>query len=197
MANSGSDARGSELEIRRRLIEDGSVDAVIAVGSNFFYSVTLPVTLWFFDKGKRGTDRAKTVLFIDARHIYRQIDRAHREFTPGQIEFLANIVRMYRGEDIELLEGSDELIAEHFPEKSYRNAPGLCAVAGVEEIEAQAWSLNPGRYVGMAEGKGDGIEFEDRLGELNDELEALKAEARELEDKIASNVRAILSGKGE
>ena len=83
MANSTSDARGSELEIRRKLVEDGSVDTIIAVGKNMFYTVTLPVTLWFLDRGKKHTDRADQVLFVDARELYNQIDRAHREWTPA------------------------------------------------------------------------------------------------------------------
>src|SRR6266436_8443082 len=78
MANSASDARASELDIRRKLIEAQVVDVMISIGSNFFYTVTLPCTLWFFDKGKRNTERRDTVLFIDARHIYKQVDRAHR-----------------------------------------------------------------------------------------------------------------------
>jgi type I restriction enzyme M protein len=192
MANSASDARGSELEIRKRLIEDGSVDVVIAVGSNFFFTVTLPVTLWFFDKGKRGSDRANRVLFIDGRATYRQIDKAHREFTPNQIEFLANIVRMYRGEEIELLDGSDELIARDFPEKAYRDVPGLCAVAQRSAIEAQGWSLNPGRYVGLTKNGSDGFDFRDRLEELHGELTGLNAKAHELEDRIDSNIAALL-----
>jgi type I restriction enzyme M protein len=73
MANSAGDARGSELEIRKKLIQSGAVDVIVAVGSNFFYTVTLPCTLWFFDKGKAKDERADTVLFIDARHIYRQV----------------------------------------------------------------------------------------------------------------------------
>ncbi len=71
---------------------------IVSVGPNFFYTVTLPCTLWFFDKGKAKTTRKDEVLFIDARHVFRQIDRAHRDFTPAQIEFLANIVRLWRGE---------------------------------------------------------------------------------------------------
>src|SRR5947209_12833790 len=67
MANSAGDAGGSELAIRRRLIEDRSVDIIVAVGSNFFYTVALPVTLWFLAKGKRGTDRDDKILFIYAR----------------------------------------------------------------------------------------------------------------------------------
>ncbi len=63
----------------RQLIERGAVDVMVAVGSNFFYTVTLPCTLWFLDKGKAGTPGADTVLFVDARHIYTQIDHAHRE----------------------------------------------------------------------------------------------------------------------
>ena len=89
---------------------------IVAVGSNFFYTVTLPVTLWFLDRGKRGTDREDQVLFIDARKIFSQIDRAHRDWLPEQIEFLANIARLYRGEEIETAEGSVELMAESFPD---------------------------------------------------------------------------------
>jgi type I restriction enzyme M protein len=84
MANSAGDADHSEKEIRRQLVESGAVDVMVAIGTNFFYTVTLPVTLWFLDKGKAGTGREDTVLFIDARHLYRQIDRAHRDFLPEQ-----------------------------------------------------------------------------------------------------------------
>lgn len=77
------------------------VDVMVAVGPNFFYTVTLPVTLWFLDREKRDTTRADQVLFIDARKVFRQIDRAHRDFTDEQLEFLANIVRLYRGEEPE------------------------------------------------------------------------------------------------
>lgn len=120
MANSAGDARGSELEIRRKLLEDRAVDVMISVGPNFFYTVTLPCTLWFFDRGKKKTDRKDKVLFIDARHIFRQIDRAHREFTPEQIEFISNVVRMYRGETVETENGSKPMMAEKFPERVRR-----------------------------------------------------------------------------
>src|SRR5579872_960387 len=86
MANSAGDARGSELDIRRELVKSGAVDVVVLVGPNFFYTVTLPCTLWFLDKGKVRSDRERKVLFIDARHVFTQIDRAHREFTTAQIE---------------------------------------------------------------------------------------------------------------
>jgi len=199
MANSASDARGSELEIRKKLIETGAVDVMVAVGSNMFYNVTLPATLWFFDRAKAGIRSQKsgvrsqdTVLFLDARHIYRQIDRAHRDFTPEQIEYLANIVRLYRGEAAEFTNGGEKLLKEKFPGCKYRDVAGLCKVATLKEIEAQGWSLNPGRYVGVGERPPDDFDFAEKLEELNEELETLNAEARELEDRIAENVTKLL-----
>src|SRR5207249_12053889 len=147
MANSAGDARGSELEIRRQLLQSGAVDLMVAVGPNFFYTVTLPCTLWFLDRGKSKTERKNKVLFIDARHIFRQIDRAHRDFTPDQVEFLANIVRLYRGQKLENQNGGKALLKENFPAGKYVDVPGLCKVATLAEIEAQGWSLTPGRYV--------------------------------------------------
>jgi len=212
MANSASDARSSELEVRRQLIEAHAVDVMVAVGSNFFYTVTLPCTLWFLDRGKRslpprpsgegGADSDRrgvrgrdTVLFIDARRLYRQIDRAHRDWTPAQIEFLANIARLYRGEAAEALHGSEDLMVEHFPDGAYADVPGLCKVATLAEIEAQGWSLNPGRYVGVAPREEDDFDFVERLQELNEELEILNAEARELEERIAENVALLLEAE--
>jgi len=194
MANSAADARASELEIRRQLIEAQAVDIMISIGPNFFYTVTLPCTLWFLDRGKRNTPRAKQVLFVDARQIYRQIDRAHREFTPAQIAHIANIVRLYRGEPPEHVDGSADLLAEHFPAGAYADVPGLCKVATLAEIEAQGWSLNPGRYVGVTTRPADDFIFLDRLEELHEELEMLNAEAHELEQRISENVARLLEG---
>jgi type I restriction enzyme M protein len=180
------------MEIRRKLIEDRSVDVIVSVGSNFFYTVTLPCTLWFFDKGKRGGERTDQVLFVDARKIFNQIDRAHRDFLPEQIEFLANIARLYRGEKPETNDGSDELMKASFPDGTYVDVPGLCKVATVEEIEAQGWSLNPGRYAGVAAGEEEDFDFTERLEGLNEELERLNGEAAVLQAKIAVAVAALL-----
>jgi type I restriction enzyme M protein len=189
MANSAGDARGSELEIRQKLIESGAVDVIVSVSSNFFLTVTLPCTLWFFDKAKVRSKRRDKVLFIDARHIYTQVDRAHREYTAEQVEFLAGIARLYRGEEVET---SYELLLEHFPQGYYADVAGLCKVVTVEYIEAQGWSLNPGRYVGVTERAADGFDFAEKLEELNEELEVLTAEAHELEERIAENITALM-----
>ncbi len=351
MANSASDARASEQDLRQRLIEMRAVDVMVAVGPNMFYTVTLPCTLWFLDKGKARTPRADTVLFIDARHIYRQVDRAHRDWTPAQIGFLANLVRLYRGEALDLTVGGDETAAklvelfsplpagegpgvrvsgvrvsaerpatkahknipvEHIafarqlrqqqtdaenlvwfllrdrrlagfkfrrqhpvppytldfycheaklcieldggqhadhPDQDkkrdavlanqgirtlrfwnnqvlnetenvleaiwqaldessaltptplpvgeglvYRDIPGLCKAATLAEIKAQGWSLNPGRYVGVAPGEEVSDEdFKEQLEALNEELETLNAQALELQARIAENVASLMS----
>lgn len=195
MANSASDARATELELRKKLIQDRAVDVMIAVGSNFFYTVTLPCTLWFLDRGKRNTDRKDKVLFIDARKIYQQIDRAHREFLPEQTQFIANIVRLYRGEDIEIAHGSEKLMKESFPKGKYQDVAGLCKIATLKEIEEHGWSLNSGRYVGVAEEEQDEFDFKERFEELNEELEVLNVEAREMEEQISANVTKILEVK--
>jgi type I restriction enzyme M protein len=192
MANSASDARASEAEIRRHLIEERAVDVMIAIGSNFFYTVTLPVTLWFLDRGKQGSSRGDTVLFLDARGTYRQIDRAHRDFLPKQIELLANTVRLYRGEEPETVAGSPELMAERFPGGAYADIPGFCKVATISEIEAQGWSLNPGRYVGVAVGDEEDGAFAERLAALRAEYTGLSVEADELREKVDSMLRGIL-----
>jgi type I restriction enzyme M protein len=191
MANSAGDAGGSELEIRRKLIEDRPVFAMVSIGPNFFYTVTLPCTLWFFDKAQRATDRADQVLFIDARKIYNQIDRAHRDFAPEHIEFLANIARLYRGEKPETGAGSAGMMAATFPECTYADVPGLCKAATMGEIEAQGWSLNPGRYVGVAARDEVGAEYDGRMAELETELAELTDQAHVLEQEVVTNLRAL------
>ena len=184
MANSAGDAGHSEKEIRKQLIDSGTVDVMVAIGPNFFYTVTLPVTLWFLDKAKVGTPREDTVLFLDARHIFRQIDRAHRDFLPDQIEFLANIVRLYRGEDVETTDGSDVLFKETFPDGEYVDVGGLCKVATRAEIEAQRWSLNPGRYTGTAAVDESDVDFMGDLEKLYEEFTMLSDEAESLRAKV-------------
>ena len=176
MANSASDARGSELEIRKKLIESGVVDIMISVGPKFFYTVTLPCTLWFFDKDKK--DRKDKVLFIDAKNIFTKIDRAHHEFTDEQIQQIADIVRKYREE-----EGAGK----------YKDIKGLCKVATLNEIRANGYSLTPGRYVEITPPEEEEYDFRERLNELNNDLRRLNGQAREMEKMIDKNVSKVLS----
>lgn len=192
MANSAGDAGHSEKEIRKQLVESGAVDVMVAISPNFFYTVTLPVTLWFLDKAKAGTQREDAVLFLDARHTYRQIDRAHRDFKAEQIEFLANVVRLYRGEAVETVAGSDVLLKKHFPDGKYIDVPGLCKVASRPEIKDQGWSLNPGRYAGSTVVAERDEDFTARLEEMYEEFTRLSDEAEGLRCKVDAAVQGIL-----
>lgn len=159
MANSASDASGSEYEIRKKMIEEGIISQMVTLPSNMFSSVTLPATLWFFDKEKPNTDKKDKILFIDARNIYTQVDRAHRKFLDEQIKNLALITELYNGntqaykdlieeykqasasapeesDDKEVFTKSYwqeqiDWIEERFPEGIYQDVIGLCKEATI------------------------------------------------------------------
>jgi len=97
MASSATDSQGKDKDIREKLIATGDVDVMLSVGNNFFYTKSLPCTLWFFDKAKREENRDK-VLFIDARNYYTAVDRTLNEWSEWQMKNLNAIVWLYRGE---------------------------------------------------------------------------------------------------
>lgn len=160
MANSASDAGGSEYEIRKKMIEEGIISQMVTLPSNMFSSVTLPATLWFFDKQKTNTGRKNEILFIDARNVFTQVDRAHRKFSEEQIKNLGIITKLYNGDTQAFadliqeysnnLENAPELsddkeimpktywkaqidwLKERFPEGKYQDVIGLCKVAKLE-----------------------------------------------------------------
>ena len=204
MAGGAEGAGGSEKEIRRQLIESRAVDVIVAVGTNMFYTVTLGCVLWFLDRGKHSTSRRDKVLFIDARHIFRQVDRAHREWTPEQIRFLAEVVRNYRGEarsdnwqppwdEITLPDQLKGELRAAFADGRHIDIPGLCRQVSLGEIEAKGHTLQPGMWVGVTPGETvDDDDFKEQFITLNKELETLNAQARDLEQTIAGNVAEIL-----
>lgn len=137
MANSASDAGGSELEIRKKMIQGGIISQMVTLPSNMFSTVTLPATLWFFNKQRTHKDE---ILFIDARNIFTQVDRAHRKFSDEQIKNLGIITRLYEGDsdafwalvDEYKAEGKQEEVdwlLERWPDGTYRDVIGLCKVA--------------------------------------------------------------------
>ncbi|WP_217519846.1 class I SAM-dependent DNA methyltransferase [Vibrio metschnikovii] len=205
MPNSACDARDSEQNIRKQLIDDDCVDVMIAVSGNFFYTVTLPCALWFFDKKKPNHNKGK-VLFIDARGIFRQVTRAVRDYTSEQLNFIANIVRLYRNKQVDNTylnmhpdsgnDGSyliENLFKNETGELVYRDVAGLCKVATKDEVANQNYSLNPGRYVGTEGVQSDMDEnFIATLKTLQAELEVLNEEARELEADISLNIKKVL-----
>ncbi len=190
MANGASTAAGSQAQIRQKLIETGHVDAIIACPAHLFYNVGVPCTLWFYDKNK-PENRKDTVLFIDAREIFEQIDAAHKKFSDSQIEFFSNIVRLYRGEKIENNLESTELMLQSFPDKKYIDVTGLCKVATKVEIEEKGWVLSPGRYVDIIEDELSDVDFKTQIGELTSKLGEMFSESSELEKKVKDNLKSI------
>ena len=204
MANSASDAGGSELEIRKKMIQDGIISQMVTLPSNMFSTVTLPATLWFFNKQRTHKDE---ILFIDARNIFTQVDRAHRKFSDEQIKNLGIISRLYEGDsdafwalvDEYKAEGKQEEVdwlLERWPEGTYRDVIGLCKVAkiaGEDGIEDNDWSLNAGRYVGVVI-EDDGMtesEFRQEMLTLNGEFSQLSAEAEDLQKEIEKNMKNL------
>ncbi len=218
MANSASDAGKSELEIRTKMIEEGVISQMVTLPSNMFNTVTLPATLWFFDKNKPNTDKKDEILFIDARNVYTQVDRAHRKFSDEQIKNLGIITRLYEGNtqayqdllneyklNLEIQDNKEywqeqiDWLTERFPDGIYQDVIGLCKVAKIDGeagIKDQGYSLNAGRYVGVVI-EDDGMtkeEFKDTMLSLNDELEKLNQEAKQLEEQISLNIKGLFGG---
>ena len=221
MANSASDAGGSELEIRKKMIEDGIISQMVTLPSNMFSTVTLPATLWFFNKQRTNRDE---ILFIDARNIFTQVDRAHRKFSDEQIKNLGIISRLYEGDSDsfwalveeykhylvkapETSEDKDEKLKsywqsqvdwllERWPDGKYQDVIGLCKVAkleGEDGIIDQDYSLNAGRYVGVVI-EDDGMteaEFAATMKCLNAEFKQLNDEALSLQSEIEKNIKEL------
>ena len=202
MANSAADAGHSEKEIRKKMIEEDAVDVVISIDSNFFFTVTLPCTLWFLDKGK-PPERQGKVLFLDARGIYNQIDRAHREFTQEQLDFLSSVVRLYRNEELNGFNFDPEILKLTQPQvddlqisydtNRYSDIPGLCAVISEDEISEQEWSLNPGRYVGVKKHSPDDFDYKKKISSLKDELIQLTNTSNQLEQQINDDIDYLIN----
>lgn len=168
---------------------------MVTLPSNMFSSVTLPATLWFFDKSK-PQEKKDEILFIDARNVFTQVDRAHRKFTEEQIKNLGIITRLYEGdnqafEDLineykanlnqapetsddeeikpkEYWQSQIDWLEERFPDGKYRDVIGLCKAAkleGEDGIIDQDYSLNAGRYVGVVI-EDDGMTAEEFKAEM-------------------------------
>lgn len=273
MASSATDSQSKDKSIRESLVRTGHVDCLISVANNFFYTLTLPCTLWFFDKNKREENRDK-ILFIDARNYYTVVEKTLNEWNEWQMRNLNAIVWLYRGqterykeliasynmwlndfmlrydnaalhpeeqthaayrdgiaatldgfkgdlkkhqaalkatrkkkekdeiketiaeveqqvaEITEALEVANQLVwlTDKFGnEGTYRDIPGLCRIATIDDVERKQFSLTPGAYTGAEEVRDDGVDFTTRMKEIHLELERLQKESVEIFAAIKEN----------
>lgn len=279
MASSATDSNAERAQ-RRALVEAGAVDVMLYVGNNFFYTKSLPCTLWFLDKDKPQAIHNK-VLFIDAQRYHTAVSTTLNEWTPWQLKNLSAIVWLYRGEtqkyrelmsayrarcgelsglfsgeaaellmsvataddfapthqamlaaieeqkaaaktEVEALSkrqqkkrreelaaktaeleaaatevGEAVWLTEKFGEGEYADVPGLCKVASKKDIQGEqpadksSWSLTPGAYVGVPPVEDDGVDFHERIGEIQAELSRLQAESNDLMATITRNFREL------
>lgn len=170
LANGALSTQSSgEGEIRKKIIEADLIEGIVALPTQLFYSVTIPVTLWFISKNKK--QKGKT-LFIDARKMGYMVDRKHRDFTDEDVKKLADTFEAFQNGTLE-------------------DGKGFCAVADLQTIEKQDFILTPGRYVGIEEQEDDGEPFEEKMTRLTSELSDMFKKSHELEDEIRKKLGAI------
>jgi type I restriction enzyme M protein len=190
MASSATDAGHSEKLIRQQLIESGVVDCIVSVGSNFFYTRSLPCHVWFYDKGK-SKENKKKILMIDARNVFRKVTTTISDFSEEQLEGLTAIIKMYRGEKPSVNK-NNTWYKDRFPKSKYKDIEGLCKVVTLKEIEANDYSLTPGRYVGVTFVEDDGIDYKTRLLQIHEELDSLNKDAMQLAKTISNNLKDLI-----
>lgn len=164
-----SSQTSGEGEIRKNIIEADLIEGIVALPTQLFYSVTIPVTLWFISKNKKQKGRT---LFIDARKMGYMVDRKHRDFTTEDIKKLADTFELFQSGTLE-------------------EVKGFCAIATTEDIAKQDYILTPGRYVGIEEQEDDGEPFDDKMKRLASELSDMFKKSQELENDIRKKLEAI------
>ena len=201
-----------EGEIRKKLIENDLVDCMIALPGQLFYTTQIPVCLWFLTKNKKAQqfsdgrhhfrDRQGETLFIDARNMGSMIDRTHKELTTDDIAEIARTYHAWRGETEATTKttamdggsvGNAGAISD--PTGQYKDIPGFCNAATLDDIKANDYVLTPGRYVGAAELEDDGVPFEQKMAELTQTLYRQMEESEKLDAVIKENLAGLGYGR--
>jgi type I restriction enzyme M protein len=202
-----SSNQSGEGEIRKAIIEADLVDCMVALPGQLFYSTQIPVCLWFLARDKSGTpsprsrgegrgegqafrDRRGHTLFIDARKLGLMVDRTHRELTEDDVGKIAGTYHAWRGDSVSpsptsVGEGRGEGVI------LYKDVPGFCKSATLDEIRKHGHVLTPGRYVGAEEALDDGEPFEEKMKRLAATLYQQQAEALRLDAAIAANLKEL------
>jgi len=175
-----SSNQSGEGEIRKAIIEADLVDCMVALPGQLFYSTQIPVCLWFIARQKKNgrfRDRRGETLFIDARKLGTMIDRVHRELTEEDIKKIADTYHAWRGDkDCKV---------------KYKDVPGFCKSATLDDIRHHGHILTPGRYVGAAEVEDDGEPFEEKMARLTAALREQTEKSKKLDQIIWANLEDI------
>jgi type I restriction enzyme M protein len=166
-----STSQKEEYEIRKKILEEGLVDCIIAMPTQLFYDVAIPVSLWFVSKDK--ANRKDKVLFMDARKMGFMETRKHRELKDEEIEKLFKTYLAWK------------------KNQNYQDIKGFAKSSSLEEIRSHDYVLTPGRYVGMEDELDDGIPFEEKMEKFTSELAEQFKESKSLEEKIKENLKGI------
>jgi type I restriction enzyme M protein len=183
MANgSMSSNQSGEGEIRKKIVEAGLVDCMIALPGQLFYTIPIAVCLWFLTRDKKNhkfRERRGETLFIDARKLGQMTDRTHRELTDGEIMEIARAYHTWRGEK---------------EAGKYEDKPGFCKAVTVKEIEDNGYVLTPGQYVGAVEMEDDDESFDQKIRRLATVLQEQFAESGRLERVILGQLQGLGHG---
>ena len=168
-----SSNQSGEGEIRKNMIESSLVDCIIALPGQLFRSTQIPACLWFLRRGRDGRDRTDETLFIDARKLGHMLDRTRRDLSAEDVARIADTYHAWRGDK---------------DTNKYEDVSGFCKSAAVEEIRKHGHILTPGRYVGAAPQKDNGVPFEEKMAYLAAQWREQQAEAQRLDEEIEANL---------
>lgn len=168
---------GNEGEIRKKLIQEGVVDCMVALPTQLFYNTQIPACLWFLARNRTNhkfRNRSNEILFIDARNLGQMISRKNRMLTNEDLAKISGTYHAWRN-----INGD------------YQDIPGFCKAASLEEVEANNFVLTPGRYVGAEDLEDDGIPFEEKVATITSCLAEQFAKSNELQERIKGNLAKI------
>ncbi len=168
---------GNEGEIRKKLIQEGLVDCMVALPTQLFYNTQIPACLWFLGRNRKNhkfRDRSNEILFIDARNLGKMISRKNRVL-----------------EDLDISKVAETYHAWRNPNGKYEDIAGFCKAASLGEVEANNFVLTPGRYVGAEELEDNGISFDEKIESITANLKMQFQKSTELQERIKLNLESI------
>lgn len=166
-----SSSTKAEFSIRKNIVDAGLVDCIVAMPTNLFYTVSIPVCLWFINKNKEN--RKNKVLFIDARNMGYMKTKVHRELRPEEIKTICETYHSWQQNN------------------DYKDIPGYCKSADLSEINSNNYTLVPGRYVGIQITKSNENELNEKIQELTSDLSVLFKQSECIKQKIKENLMEL------